>query len=158
MNGTERARELFEQAYERQMAGDLLGAIDLYTQSLEVEPTAEAYTFRGWTYSFMGQIDRAIEDCRQAIQVDPDFGNPYNDIGAYLIQLGRLEEAVPWLEKAIAARRYEDRQFAWANLARVAEARGRWSEALRLYRRALELRPDYLPALVGAKRMLALLN
>ncbi|NIO09761.1 MAG: tetratricopeptide repeat protein, partial [Deltaproteobacteria bacterium] len=45
-------------------------------------PTAEAYTFLGWTYSFMGQLNEAIEECQRAITLDPDFGNPYNDIGA----------------------------------------------------------------------------
>jgi hypothetical protein len=39
----------------------------------------------------------------RAIQVDPDFGNPYNDIGAYLINLGRHDEAMAWLEQAIGA-------------------------------------------------------
>ena len=30
----------------------------------------------------------------------PTFGNPYNDIGAYLIAKGELDEAIEWLEKA----------------------------------------------------------
>ena len=51
-------------------------------------------------YSFQGRPDDAIAECKIAIAVDPDFGNPYNDIGAYLIELGREEEAVTWLERA----------------------------------------------------------
>ena len=34
-------------------------------------------------------------ECRTAIAVDPDFGNPYNDIGSYLITLGRARRGDP---------------------------------------------------------------
>ena len=51
--------------------------------------------------------------------MDPDFGNPYNDIGAYLIQMGRLDEAIPWLEKATRAPRYEAPHFPRFNLGRA---------------------------------------
>lgn len=73
------AVEYFQKAYERQMHGEYDEAIALYTQSIEAYPTAEAYTFRGWSYSFLGNHERAIADCLEAIKVDPEFGNPYND-------------------------------------------------------------------------------
>src|SRR5882672_12743557 len=95
--------ELWREAYRRQMAGDFDEAITLYRRSLAVRPTAEAHTFLGWTFSFQGRLEDASAQCREAISVDPDFGNPYNDIGSYLIKLGRLDEAVPWLEAAIKA-------------------------------------------------------
>ena len=63
--------------------------------------------------------------------MDPDFGNPYNDIGVYLMQKGDLEGAVPWLEKAKQAPRYEPRQFPYMNLGRIYLRRGQWAEALR---------------------------
>jgi tetratricopeptide (TPR) repeat protein len=91
-----RAREFFQQAYELQVEGEYERAIRLYKQSIEVYPTAEAYTFLGWAYSFQGRLDEAIEECHRAISVDPDFGNPYNDIGVYLMQKGQYGEALPW--------------------------------------------------------------
>jgi hypothetical protein len=47
----------------------------------------------------------------QAIKVDPEFGNPYNDIGAYLIEQEKWDEAIPWFQKAMAAPRYEARCY-----------------------------------------------
>ena len=94
------AAEYFQKAYELQMAGEFQQAIEFYSRSIEAFPTAEAYTFRGWTYSFLGNYDRAISECLEAIQVDPEFGNPYNDIGAYLIEQEKWEEAVPWFRKS----------------------------------------------------------
>jgi Flp pilus assembly protein TadD len=98
MSGEEEQKlaiQYFQQAYSRQMQGELDEAVELYKKSIELLPTAEAYTFLGWTYSFLGRYDEAITECRQAIVIDPEFGNPYNDIGAYLIEQGALEEATP---------------------------------------------------------------
>src|SRR5437773_8144996 len=106
-----RAWEVLQDAYQAQMEGDYDRAVELYQSSLELHPTAEAHTFLGWTYHFQGRIEEAIAECRLAIEIDPEFGNPYNDIGAYLIELGRFEEAIPWLERATEARRYEPRHF-----------------------------------------------
>ena len=46
------------------------------------------------------ELDDAIAQCEIAIELDPEFGNPYNDIGVYLMQQQRLDEAIPWLERA----------------------------------------------------------
>src|SRR5256886_15742287 len=77
------------------MEGELDAAIERYQQSIALPPTAEAHTFLGWTYSFQGRLEDAIAQCKEAIAVDADFGNPYNDIGSYPIQPGALREAGP---------------------------------------------------------------
>jgi tetratricopeptide (TPR) repeat protein len=140
------------------MKGELDEAVDLYKQSIAAHPTAEAYTFLGWTYSFMGRLDDAIEACRRAIQVDPDFGNPYNDIGAYLIEQGRLDEAIPWLKQAMQAKRYENPAFPHLNLGRVYERKGLWDEAIECYKTALTLDPDYALARRALGRLIGMLN
>jgi tetratricopeptide (TPR) repeat protein len=63
------AAEYFQKAYALQMQGDYRQAIELYTRSIDAFATAEAYTFRGWTYSFLGDYERAIAECLQAIKV-----------------------------------------------------------------------------------------
>jgi Tfp pilus assembly protein PilF len=136
------AQELFQQAYELQRAGQYEQAISLYKQSIEVYPTAEAHTFLGWTYSFQERLDEAIEECHRAIEVDPDFGNPYNDIGVYLMQKGRFVEALPWLEKAKQAPRYEPRHFPYLNSGRIYMARGEWLKALKEFEQAVKIMPD----------------
>lgn len=149
---------LFEQAYKHQMQGELADAILLYERSLELHPTAEAHTFLGWTYSMMERYEEAIAECKKAIAVDPTFGNPYNDIGAYLIELDRWEEAIPWLEKATEAPRYEAPQFPHMNLGRVYEHQGEFRRALAAYDRALALDPFYQTAIWAKYEMLGRLN
>jgi tetratricopeptide (TPR) repeat protein len=132
----DRAYRLLEKAYERQRAGDFDAAVRLYKASIDERPTAEAHTYLGWTLSNMGKFDDAIEQCKTAILVDPGFGNPYNDIGSYLIQKGELDKAIPWLEMAKKAPRYEPRHFPYLNLFRVYLSQGRLDEAQREYQQA----------------------
>ena len=69
----QRALELWNEGVQHHMHGDFDGAIQLYTKSIDVCPTAEAYTFRGWAYNFLGRVDDAIGECKKAIEVDPGF-------------------------------------------------------------------------------------
>jgi Tfp pilus assembly protein PilF len=147
------AFELWRRGTASLLAGDLEEAIGLFTRSLEVEPTAEAYTFRGWAYSFEGRLDDAIEECRKAIATDPSFGNPYNDIGCYLMEKGSWDEAIPWFEKAKEAPRYEPRHFPYLNLGRLRAARGETAEALTEFEGALRENPGDALALQFLDRL-----
>ena len=154
----ELASRFFEEAYRRQMKGELEAAVELYSKSIESYPTAEAYTFRGWTYRHMGRLDDAIAECHKAIEVDPSFGNPYNDIGHYLLEKGQISEAIPWFRRALDAPRYESYCFPHMNLGRAYEAKYDWTNAIAEFRKALLERPDYTPARQGLARIRALLN
>jgi Tfp pilus assembly protein PilF len=133
----ERAIRLLQKAYERQRSGDLEESARLYKISIEIHPTAEAHTYLGWTYSFLGRYDEAIEQCKIAIRIDPEFGNPYNDIGSYLIHKGHVDQAIPWLELAKKAPRYEPRHFPYLNLYRAYMKMGLLDKAQRELQQAL---------------------
>ncbi len=136
-----RATDLWRAAYRYQMEGQLDRAIEHYQRSIAVHPTAEAHTFLGWSMSFQGRLEEATAECLRAIEIDPDFGNPYNDIGVYLMQQGKVAEAIPWLGKAKQARRYEPRQFPFMNLGCVYLKLGRWWDALREFEGAVQAAP-----------------
>jgi Tfp pilus assembly protein PilF len=154
----ERALRIFQEAYQHQMNKELDEAVELYKRSIEVFPTAEAYTFLGWTYSWMGRIDDAIAECHKAIEVDPTFGNPYNDIGSYLMTKGQVDEAIPWLERALKAPRYESYCYPHMNLGRAYESKRDWLRAKDEYRKALAENKEYTPAAQGVARIRGFLN
>ena len=154
----QQAVEYFYRAYRMQMQGDFASAIRDYQLSIRLYPTAEAYTFLGWVYSFINLYDWAIAACKHAIEIDPDFGNPYNDIGAYLLELDDPAQAVTWFEKAIVAPRYEARVFALFNLGRAYEQLGDWTHAIDLFRQASQANPDYKPARAAMQRLQGRLN
>lgn len=153
-----RAWELLQRAYRAQMEGEFDQAVELYKDSLEIYPTAEAHTFLGWTYHFQGKVEDAIAECKRAIAVDPEFGNPYNDIGAYLIALGRLDDAIPWLERAIEAPRYEPRHFPHFNLGRIYFAKGMINRARECFQEALRIEPRYTLAHQAIENLRRMVN
>jgi Tfp pilus assembly protein PilF len=153
-----RAIELFKRAYEAQTAKDYDRAIELYRRSIETHPTAEAHTFLGWVYSFQGRYPEAIDECLAAIRIDSSFGNPYNDIGSYLIAQGDFYTCVRWFKRALHAPRYESYVFPHFNLGRVYEQRGRLLEAARHYGLALDEQPNFTQAAKALRRLQARLN
>lgn len=154
----QQAVEYFQRAYRMQIQGDLANAIHDYKASIRLFPTPEAYTFLGWVYAHLALYDEAMAACRRAIEIDPEFGNPYNDIGAYLIELDRSDEAIPWLEQALIAPRYDARVFAFFNLGRAYEKLGDWRQALALYQQTAQRYPDYRPAVNAAQRLAGRFN
>ena len=86
-------------------------------------------------------LDSSIRFWKQAIKLDPESGAPYNDIGAYMIDMGALEGAIPWLI-----------------LGRVQERRGNWIGALEFVKGSLRCRPNYVPALKALSRIRGRLN
>lgn len=154
----EEAQALFQQAYQHQMRGELDEAAELYKRSIDLYPTAEGHTFLGWTYSFQGRLEDAIQECLRAIEVDPTFGNPYNDIGAYLVEKDRWDEAISWFERALRAPRYESYCFPHFNLGRVYERKHMYARALHHYKRALAENPQHLGALQSVRRLQAMAN
>lgn len=152
------ARQLFEEAYEAQLQQDFDRAIELYKRSIEIYPTAEAHTFLGWVYSFSERYDEAIAECLEAIRVDETFGNPYNDIGSYLLAKGDSYGSVRWFKRALLAPRYESYAFPHFNLGRVYEARRMFLDAARHYGLALEEKPNFSEAAIALRRMQSRVN
>ncbi len=139
------AEELYNRGYIVSLLGHYEQAILWFKKSIETHPTAEAYTYMGWTYSHMGDYERAITQAKVAIRIDPDFGNPYNDIGVYLIELGRDGEAISYLEKAIGAKRYCCYQFPHFNLGRIYLKKKMYVEAREEFGKSLIIDSTYLP-------------
>jgi tetratricopeptide (TPR) repeat protein len=148
----EKAAALVNEGLRAQQEGETDRAIELYRDSIEVCPTAEGHTYLGWALSDQGKLDEAIAHCHQAIALDPDFGNPYNDIGVYLMQRNQLDEAIPWLERAKQAPRYEPRHYPYINLGRIYATRGQLIKAIDEFNGALKLAPwdERIPRQIAA--------
>lgn len=153
----DQALGLWLQGQKYHLRGNLKRAIELYTESIALHPTAEAYTFRGWAYSFQGRVDEAIDECKMAIAVDPTFGNPYNDIGSYLVKKGNEDEAVEWFEKAKTAPRYDPRHFPYMNLGRIYAKKGMVLRAIKEFEAALAIHAEE-PTCLAALAQLRTLN
>ena len=92
-------------------------------------------------YEYVGKREEAIELYKRAIELDPAFPIPYNNLGYLYHNMGRDDDAIPLYEKAIESDpRYPD---ALNNLAVVYHTRGKYDEAIALYKRAIEANPNF---------------
>ena len=137
-----RALQICEEALDHHLDGRVAKAIPIYAKSIRILPTAEAHCYLGWAYASTGKIDYAVQECLKAISIDADFGNPYNDIGSYLVRQGKVDEAIAWFEKAKKAKRSDTPHYPYVNLGRVYTARGMVLRAIREFEKALELKPN----------------
>jgi len=153
-----KARKVFAEAYSSHISGEIDEAIQLYEESLKWCPTAESYTFLGWALSSRKEYEKAIAYCKLAIAIDPEYGNPYNDIGAYLIETGFGDDAIEWLKKAIAAKNYDCRFYSYYNLGKIYEEKNLIVKALNCYENAIRINPEFSAASQEAEKLKARLN
>ncbi len=152
------ASRCIEKGYEFQIKGDVDKAISEYQSSIKYYPTARAHTLLGWAYSLQGKFDSAIDECYRAIEIDPAYADSYIDIGVYLIELNKLDEAIVWLEKGINFLDFQASYFAFYHLGRANEKRGDWLRAIRYYNKAISANPDFEEAQNSAIKISTLLN
>jgi tetratricopeptide (TPR) repeat protein len=107
-----RASEYFTKAFQlRDHATDwerLVITADYYsTVTGEIDKAAQAYQERiasyprvsggyvnlGTEYAAQGQYEKALEETRQALSLDPDFVGSYGDVGNYALALQRFDDA-----------------------------------------------------------------
>ena len=136
------ADDLFRMGHVLLQMGIFELASEHQGEAYRLAPTAESATFLGWALSEMDDSWSALGWCRKAIETDARLGNPWNDIGAILLQLEQPKAAIPWLAAATRSQRYDAYGHPWSNLARAHEAIGNRMAAYDAARTALEHAPD----------------
>ena len=137
------ATECFDRAYKMHLDGKIESAITEYKNSIQIFPTAKAYAFLGWAYSLQGNFDLAINECKKAIELEPNFDSAYKDIGIYLMNLNRLDEALSWLEKAASFPDNDSSYLSFFNIGKIYDKKGDWLKASKYYNISLLFKPEY---------------
>ena len=108
--------DLFRMGHVLLQRGIVELAAEHHGEAFRVAPTAESATFLGWALSEMDDAWGALGWCRKAIETDERLGNPWNDIGAILLQMDQPTAAIPWLATATRSQRYDAPGHPWSNL------------------------------------------
>ncbi|MDG4767635.1 tetratricopeptide repeat protein [Solwaraspora sp. WMMD406] len=82
--------------------GEIPTALDWATRGVRAEPTKLAEVWLGYAYRSAGRTADAITALRRASAHDPDDLSIYADIAGTLADAGRLDEAITWIEQALA--------------------------------------------------------
>src|SRR6185369_6366297 len=126
-------------------------------KALALDPDlAEAYLARGrllWTPANHFPHDKAIQEYRRALALNPSLDEARNQLAVVLGHVGLLDEALSELDKALAAN--PSNNLARFRVGEIMLFECRYEEAVAALR---SVPPDVNPSLVGHQLVLALFN
>jgi len=108
---------------------------------------AHAFSNRGGAYQAKGELDRAIADYNQAIEIDPKFALAYIGRGDAYKDRGELDRAIADYNRALELDPKDADAYAGRGV--TYEAKGDMDRAIVYYNRALELDPKFVLAYNG---------
>lgn len=124
-------------------------AVILLEQAIALDPKyARAYMGLGYAYTLQGQflskpemLETGVEYFQKAIELQPMLADSYAGLGMAFVALGRNEDAMGALRRAMAFA--SDNPDVHSSLGRVyAIGKGMFSEAIAEYQKALQINPD----------------
>ena len=119
-------------------ANRIPGAMDLFKQASRIKPAVAHYSV-GNALMDKGRTSEAIEEYRQALRINRDYAEAYNNLGGALLLIGRTSEAIDQFEEALLIN--PDYAEAQNNLGNALVQTGRASEAIDHYKQALRRTP-----------------
>lgn len=132
---------------------------------IAVTPTEQARSKnvnkRGEEAYHRGELENSVELYQQAIDIDPNNGQAYSNLGLSFQKLGRTAEALWANRKAIAlahgSKKHIVQASSYYNIAKLYEKQGKWEEALQNYQWASDRR-EHSAYTKGINRMKAKLG
>jgi len=77
-------------------------ALELYNKAIEIDASnAVYYCNRAAAYSKLSDFTNSIEDCKNALKIDPSYGKAWGRLGLALLSNNQFEEAYEAYNKAI---------------------------------------------------------
>jgi tetratricopeptide (TPR) repeat protein len=102
-SGDRRIDALLQEGIHLIQSDRLDEAIDKFDEVVKGAPGfAEGYNWRARTYYLMGQYERSIADCEEAIKRNPMHFGALSGEGYSYLELGKPAEALRYFERALA--------------------------------------------------------
>jgi tetratricopeptide (TPR) repeat protein len=139
---TEKTRYIIESTYASAIERDSDKRFRLLLEFAEKYPKEKrAFFGLGQYYWGMGDFDRAIEEYNKALELDPNYGDAYNQLGDIYVKKGNFSIAIEHLKKYIAVSPGEPNPV--DSLAEAYFWMGSLDDALATYKQVLEIKPDF---------------
>lgn len=135
-------------AVEYASLGNLPVALESANEAVAADSSfVSAYLTRAYVYNLMHLDADAEKNFLQALQVDSSSPDANNNYGQFLCEHDRPRAGMTYLGKAIANPLYQTPQLAYLNMGRCSVKLGETTQANDYLLTALQLAPDFLPAL-----------
>jgi tetratricopeptide (TPR) repeat protein len=123
-------------------------SITLYDHTLKVtDYNWQIYNDRGGAYLGFGNYKQAIEDFGRAIEIKPDYTDPYINRGNAYLGLGNYRQAIEDYDRAIEIK--PDYAMAYNNRGAAYNDLGNYRQAIEDYDRAIEINPRLADAYIN---------
>ena len=125
---------------------DYRRAIKDYTRLIELKHgKPETYNSRGFSWSMLGDKDKAMNDFQEAIRLDPKNAIGHLNCGAIYLKKGQPLNALNSFEKAILYSS-KDREIYYHGRGQALIRLRRYKEAIQDFDKAVSLKPNYWEA------------
>ncbi len=82
------------------------------------------------------EMERALYFAKKSIELKPDYSDANNTVGKFLLDMGRSEEAVPYLQKAAGDVKYQDAYKPLTNLGILYYRKGDFEQSKNHFKKA----------------------
>ena len=130
-----------------------LDMADALLQSKLPETEKEALFIKGFYYNYTGAYKQAIVFFNKCLALDHMHLFAYREKGIALYEMGKYEDAITVLDKAVTLQNKFDEGYYW--LGRCLEKLNRPNEAIEEYKTALMYSPDYIEPKAALTRLKA---
>jgi tetratricopeptide (TPR) repeat protein len=128
-------------------SSDMERAEFYFLKTLEEDENHECLFYLGLIQNQKGNHQEALSLYYRAILINPEYGNPCNEIGVILLRHGKEREAVFWLKRSIRCVQNDAPHIPLYNLATLYKIWNRPERSLQYLYRAIKLMPDFQEAI-----------
>mgnify|MGYP001027394392 CR=1 FL=1 len=130
--------------YAQKRDSAALHIADFLLKKQLTDNTKDAFFIKGLYYNFSGDKLKAIGFFDKCLNLDYNYMFAYREKAIALYDLGRYNDAITVLDKAVTVQTRFDEGYYW--LGRCLEKTGKTADAIEEYKTALSISPDYVEA------------
>lgn len=102
-SGDAEVDRLFQAGVEQMRRGAGPEAVEIFTRIIEKQPDfAEGWNKRATVYYLMGEYEKSLRDCDEVMKRNPSHFGALSGYGQIHLQLGEVEKALGYFERALA--------------------------------------------------------
>ena len=150
-SGEELARIEYTLGRALRELGNADEAVAAYTRAVALKPTADYYNHRGISFYDKNELENAIADYTEAINLDSQHGEAFNNRAWTRFKASKTQAALADADKAVQL--LPNTAYVWDTRGHIHEALRNRTAAIRDFRKAISLDPNSTDSKAGLDRL-----